>query len=133
MQLCSCGRKSRKDGRQCNTCITRRYRLNNQLRATYQSRKDNAKRRGKAFSLTFAEFCEFAVETDYIRGKGITAKSLTIDRIDETGGYHIDNIQAIPNAANIRKFLHYKHDGTRMVASVTISRSNLTPDPDVPF
>jgi hypothetical protein len=105
------------------------------MRATYQILKDNAKRRGKAFSLTFDEFCKFVKQTDYIRGKGITAKSLTIDRIDETGGYHINNIRAIPNSVNIRKYLHYKHDGQKMQASVTVSRTdrNNTPYKECPF
>jgi hypothetical protein len=125
--------EARKHGRQCNTCITNRYRKNNILRASFNTLKSNSKRRGKAFSLTFKQFCKFAVETDYITGKGRTAKSLTIDRKDESKGYTIDNIQILPNSANIKKYLEYKynHDKHEMQANLIISKIPIYDD--VPF
>jgi hypothetical protein len=50
----------------CHKCASRKYRENNPMRASYQHLKDNAKRRGIYFDLTFEEFVQFCYETDYI-------------------------------------------------------------------
>ncbi len=72
--------------------------------------KNNARRRGKDFQLTFEQFLEFAVKSGYIAGKGIYKESLHIDRIDETKGYTVDNIQVLTNIENVRKYLSYNYD-----------------------
>lgn len=97
--------------------------------------RDNAKRRGKIFELTFEQFETFAIKTQYYKKKGIYSDNYHIDRIDESKGYTIDNIQVLTNSANIKKFLSYKYDdhARRMVANVSIQRYENTPDPNVPF
>lgn len=77
------------------------------MRDAYLNLKSNAKRRGKVFELTFDQFREFASQCQYIKKKGRTANSYHIDRIDETKGYTIDNIQLLTNIENIQK--RYDH------------------------
>ena len=79
-------------GNYCFTCISKKYRERHPVRSAYLNLKNNAKRRNKSFTLTFEQFESMCAETDYIRKKGHKKRSYTIDRIDEQGGYSIDNI-----------------------------------------
>lgn len=94
----------------CHKCWSRQYRKENPVKAAYYNLKENAKRRGKEFDLTLAQFEAFAVKTGYMKKKGIWADSFHIDRIDEQRGYTIDNIQVITNTQNVRKYLEYKYN-----------------------
>lgn len=94
----------------CDTCKKRKYRKENPLKASFQSLKDNAKRRNKEFNLTFDEFKEFSIKTDYYKKKGISSESFHIDRIDESKGYLINNIQVLTNSQNVKKYLKYRYD-----------------------
>jgi hypothetical protein len=80
------------------------------MRAAFQNLKSNAKRRGKTFELTFAEFKQFATNTNYMFGKGRKAESFHIDRKNETKGYSSDNIQVLTNSQNVKKFLKWSED-----------------------
>jgi hypothetical protein len=53
--------------------------------------------------LTFEEFKQFAVEENYLAGKGRTKQSWTIDREDPTMGYFIGNIKKRTSSFNSRK------------------------------
>jgi len=86
----------------------RRWRKNNPMNAAYNNLKNNAKRRGKPFELTFEQFKQFAIKTEYIAKKGISATSYTIDRINEELGYTIDNIQVLQNSDNIKKYKRFR-------------------------
>jgi len=86
------------------------WRQANPIKYAYQTLKDNAKRRGKPFDLTLEQFEAFSIETKYIIGKGRTPTSLHIDRINEDGGYTMDNIQILDNSENIKKFLRWSMD-----------------------
>jgi hypothetical protein len=58
------------------------------------------------------QFKQFCQETNYIAGKGRTLLSYSIDRIDNTKGYTIDNIRVITVTENSRKgtkVLHYDY------------------------
>ena len=89
---------------------SKKYRNKYPIRYTYQTLKDNAKRRGKSFNLTFEQFKQFAIKTDYLNVKGITKTSYHIDRIDENKGYTIDNIQLLTNEQNIKKYFDHYYD-----------------------
>lgn len=110
----------------CNTCASGRQRERNPVMYAFQTLRANVyRRKGREFwALTFEEFSQYATETQYVQGKGITKDGYTIDVKDPTMGYFIGNIRTIPNIQNTRKqrkFLHYEwseHDG-RMVAFVT--------------
>lgn len=73
------------------------------VRYTYNFIKNNAKRRGKPFEITLDQFAEWCKETDYINRKGTKKTSFTIDRIDASKGYTLDNIQILTNEQNGRK------------------------------
>ena len=87
----------------CYACRNRQYRLNNPMRAAYQNLKDNAKRRGHDFDLTFEQFTQFAIKTDYIIKKGKQVDSYSIDRKENDKGYTIGNIQILTLSENSRK------------------------------
>ena len=91
----------------CATCRSRKSRLEDPVRYAYNNLKNRAKQRGKYFDLTLEQFSEFCTKTKYIQGKGRSASSFTVDRIDETQGYTADNLQILPLGQNIRKYLSY--------------------------
>jgi|GEM_PF-1579386 len=94
-----CNNRPRPGRRHCHTCSAKA----NPLRYAYRHLKANAKRRGKEFSLTLAQFEAFCIETEYLDKCGKKATSYTIDRIDPTRGYHADNIQPLTNSENVKK------------------------------
>lgn len=100
-----CTNQARTDRLICGKCNSRKYRANNPYRAAYSALKHNARRRGKEFGLSFEEFKEFAVRVDLLQGAGITRDSYHVDRIDETKGYVVGNLQKLTNSQNIRKYL----------------------------
>ena len=85
------------------TCKSRKYRKSNVCRSTFLNLKNNSKRRGIVFTLTFDEFEKFCYQTDYLKGKGRSSLSYSIDRIDNSKGYFIDNIQVLSVGENSRK------------------------------
>jgi hypothetical protein len=112
--------------KQCRICAKRRSRKKHAMRYAYQTLKDNVKRRKGIgfFELTFEEFSQYAIETEYLGKKGVTKIGYHIDRIDDTMGYFIGNIQPLTNVLNLAKRykkLNYLWDDTegKMVAFVT--------------
>lgn len=73
---------------------------------------NNAKRRGKEFTLTIEYFTKLVKENDYMRKRGTTAKSLQIDRMDETKGYTDDNVRCITLRQNVIKYHMSKKSAT---------------------
>lgn len=98
-----CRKSSRHDSNYCHTCIKRKYANKYPLKYCFQVLKNNAKRRCKEFSLTLDQFRGFVSDTDYLALRGRTSECLTIDRIDNDIGYHIENIRAISMSANASK------------------------------
>lgn len=92
----------------CGTCRIQKYRRENPIKAAYIALRDNAKRRRKEFTLTLEQFEKFCIETEYIIKKGISKQSYTIDRIRDTEGYHIHNIQVLTNSDNVKKMHRVK-------------------------
>jgi hypothetical protein len=62
--------------------------------------RHSAKNRKLPFTLTLVQFKQFCVQTGYLERRGQTPDSLTIDRIDATKGYHIDNIRVLTHEEN---------------------------------
>lgn len=94
----------------CWSCVRERYRQAHPIEYAFQVLRNNAKRRGKDFTLTLEQFTVFVKQNDYMNKKGTKCKSLQIDRIDESRGYHFDNIQAITLRENIYKYRKSKMD-----------------------
>ncbi len=86
-----------------STYSVRKWKLKNPVRYSWQSHKDNAKRRNIEFDLTFDQFKEFCEEVDLLTKKGKHKRSYTIDRIDNTKGYTIGNIQKLTRKENSSK------------------------------
>lgn len=73
------------------------------IRARYNTLKQNAKRRGHEFGITYAEYEAFVKRTGYYLYAGIFAHDLTIDRILPHEGYYIWNMQVITKRLNTHK------------------------------
>jgi len=65
--------------------------------------KRRARERGIACTLTLAEYTEFAEKNDLMKLRGRTSLSLTVDRIENSLGYHKWNIAVITLRENTRK------------------------------
>lgn len=87
----------------CGTCASRKTRINNPERYAFQQVKRSADMRNIPFELTFEQFLEFDRQTGYVVSKGRESESLTIDRIDASKGYTIDNIRALTWSENCAK------------------------------
>jgi hypothetical protein len=87
----------------CGTCRCRTWRKNNPVKYSYNNLKNRAKQRGKVFTISFEYFEKFCYKTNYIKGKGRTATSSTVDRKIEELGYIPGNLQKLPLNKNIRK------------------------------
>lgn len=87
----------------CSKHRTRRWRDKFPLHHSFHHLRNRAKQRGKDFSLTREQYIEFAIKTNYAKLKGKTSSSLSIDRKDDSQGYHHWNIAAITLRENSRK------------------------------
>jgi hypothetical protein len=86
----------------CRKCQWRQLKERDPLRYSFYHLKNRAKQRGHEFSLTFDQYKDFALKTGYFERKGKTAESLSINRIDNSRGYHADNIEAVTLSYNSR-------------------------------
>lgn len=87
----------------CHCCRSKKFRKEQPMKASFQTLRYNARRRGKEFSLTFEQFEKFCYETNYIAGRGRQKTSFSIDRIDNNKGYSIDNIRVLSVSDNSRR------------------------------
>lgn len=109
MSLCiKCGGNESTKGRKiCNSCIYKQKKKSNPIRIAYASLKGHAKERGKDFNLSIKQFSDFCIKSNYLNCKGIQKFSFHVDRIDETKGYNINNIQLLKNIDNVRKYINF--------------------------
>lgn len=98
-----CRKKRIKDCYECATHIKRAYAKRHPVKYAWMVLRNNAKRRGKTFTLTFDEFCAFNKKENYVEQKGIHADDLSIDRKDNDKGYSKNNIQALTVGENSSK------------------------------
>jgi len=73
------------------------------MRDSWQHLKDNSKRRGIYFYLTFEQFEQFCVETEYLHKVGKSKLSYSVDRIEEWKGYTVGNLQVLTLSDNSLK------------------------------
>ena len=103
-------RKIPKKGNYCASCIINRFKNRHPEKYAYFILKNNAKRRGKIFEISFEYFLKFCKKHQYIARKGITKFGLHIDRINESIGYIEGNLQVLTNTENVKKFIQYNFD-----------------------
>jgi hypothetical protein len=101
--VCCCRRRRQKDHPYCHRHGKQAWRAAHPVIATWRRLIDGARRRGREWALTTADFIEFIEETSYLDRKGRHRLCLHIDRIDSTRGYTRDNIQAITCSENTSK------------------------------
>jgi hypothetical protein len=102
----------------------RKWRKENPKKYAYLTLKDNAKRRGKDFSITYEEFLIFCYRYKYIGKKGRTKTGYGVDRFDETKGYTLDNMRLKLNGNNVRKYKSWDM-ATRSAVTVTMIDSEI--------
>ncbi len=88
----------------CHKHYHRKRKIQDPVYDRFVNFRGNAIRRGKEFTITLEQFREFCAKTGYILKKRMRGKLATIDRIDNSQGYHIDNIQILTMKANLAKY-----------------------------
>jgi hypothetical protein len=82
----------------------RTWKENNPLRYKYNKLRDNARRRGKQFTISFDYFKNFIEENwEYMSKSGRTKRSLHIDRKEVHLGYVPGNLQILTCSENCKK------------------------------
>jgi hypothetical protein len=127
-----CSRRTGGNTKLCTTCRSRKCRMLDTVKYSYLNKKNRAKQRksklwpnGIPFTITLEEFRAFCYKVHYVCGQGRHRLSHDVDRIIETEGYHIGNIQKLRKDKNIKKFLAYDYQ-TRS-AKVWLGRTELVP------
>lgn len=125
-----CRKRKLIKGFYCASCVKRKYAERHPVKYAYTILKNNAKRRGVYFDLTFNQFSKFCTKYDYISGKGKTRESLSIDRIDNTKGYTESNIRVLTlseNSAKGKKTLnaYYDYIERKVIATVSTRRPDV--------
>lgn len=94
-------RNDRAKGRTiCHKCHSRNFKQRNPDAYYFNALRNNARRRGKEFNLTLEEFRSFCQVTDYLALKGKTKFDMSVDRIDNNKGYHLENMQVLTLSEN---------------------------------
>ena len=128
-----CRKPRGKNRRVCYSCQKRKTAENHPIKNAYYNLRTNAKRRGKQFDLTFEEFRKWAVETEYMLGKGKSKHSFHVDRIREYEGYNINNLQILTNSENKKKHLKYVMDQKGKPVDYHFEETKDHPQGDCPF
>lgn len=127
-----CSHKHEKNRTQCRKCRYKKEKETDLVAWSYRTLKANAKRRGKAFSLTLDEFRDFCYETQLLTNRGTKSTSYTVDRKDNRYGYHVGNIQKLTNSENAKKkdkILTYDYE----TKTATIREKLVFTDEENPF
>lgn len=118
----------------CHKCRSRRYAVRHPLRYHFNALKQNAKRRGHAFHLTFEQFKNFWARHPK-EWKEKLAPGLCcwhIDRIDPRIGYRQDNIQILEKTKNVLKY-HEQDKKLLLQVSYMPKHSPATAEVPAPF
>ena len=118
-----------KHRKKCGSCAARAWRATDPVRSAFNNLKSHAKQRGKPFTITLDYFRAFCIKTKYLAGRGRSADSYHVDRIDERLGYVPGNLQVLTNSENVKKYLSY--DWQSRYATVYTSRP--TAGTNLPF
>jgi len=95
----------------CHKHYARKRREESLVTVSYNQFRQNAKKRGKEFSVTMIQFKAFCMRTGYLIEKGKRGKNATIDRRCNLHRYHIWNLQLMSNSQNDRKGDRFSGNG----------------------
>lgn len=99
-----CRRNRSQSRHRCSTCEKRKFKEANPEKNCYDNLKQNARKRGKEFDLTFDDFMIFLKRNpEYMIRKGRGALFLSIDRIRNHIGYTLKNIRSVTIRYNSMK------------------------------
>lgn len=101
-----CRRAAQAPNHFCRRCRDRRYKATRPHAYALNKLRNNARRRGKEFTITLEQWVDWCTEHGFLEKTGKSADALTVDRKDHTQGYHIWNIQPLTNSANGTKGNH---------------------------
>jgi hypothetical protein len=93
----------KRKGGLCHKHYARKRREFDPVGTRFNQFKGNARRRNKPFEITISQFRKFCSDTGYLISKGKRGQNATIDRIDNSKGYTIDNIQLLTLRQNASK------------------------------
>lgn len=139
MSICTtayCKNLTKNSNKYCSTCRSRKSRSSNPIRYAYTTLKNNAKRRGKPFNISYEYFKNFANEVEYLSKKGTGASSYHIDRKEEHLGYVEGNLQLLTNTANVHKYVKWcgrDQLGNNHFTTVTAGLNSEQDLEDLPF
>jgi len=105
-RLCStprCSNNRAPSRKICHKHKARREKERNLVGYTFDRLKQNAKRRGKVFTIDLAYFKILCARTGYLDTKGRRAYDMSLDRIVENRGYEPGNLRVIKLCENVRK------------------------------
>lgn len=86
----------------CARCRDRIWRSRHPEHHLWNNLKKSAKRRGIQFTITVEEFKQFSDANGLVATVGRGAESATVDRIDSSRGYSLDNLRVLSNRENGR-------------------------------
>lgn len=120
----------------CHACSKRRWRMKNAMKAAWGALRDNATRRQIFFDLTFDQFAAFCYGTEYMARRGKTKYSYSVDRMDETKGYTVGNLQILTLSQNsqkeiLRRKMYLMYDWQTRTARVL--KQDMAIQQDLPF
>lgn len=98
-----CGKKIPKRRHECWSCQKRKFAKKYPVRYAFEVWRANCKRRGKSFNVTFDQFSAFNNDTGYTENSGRFAEDMSVDRMRNNEGYHIDNMQSLTISQNASK------------------------------
>lgn len=112
----------------CSACARADWALRNPEKYLYANLRGNARRRGKVFTITLADFLEFLKREKYLeRKRGRTKHSVSVDREINALGYVPGNLRAITLQANSVK-RHYVDYFRRMEEQYYGDEKNISAD-----
>lgn len=96
-------RKPQQHGYFCYACKKREWRATHPLQDAFYNLRHSARRRDIPFLLSLVDFQTLSCRYDYLNRRGKQAHSFTVDRIDSSKGYALENLRVISNSDNVAK------------------------------
>lgn len=115
----------------CSTHRSQLCRQRDAVRYAYNNMRNRARRKNIPCTITLEQFRLWCHKVTYIGFKGRSPEGWTIDRKYNDVGYHIDNIQAMQNQDNVKKYFTYDWRTKQVYQLVYPETASITAD--LPF